>query len=173
MSLLSWLEPFGYSHARRRHRHHHGYRHPWHLLLRVETRGQREQRVRIFVIRPNEETEIMSAVNVGHTINYTWQFVDANGNPPPAGTPPPVANSATFSDTPASPPVDTFTPSGGPVEQSASLIATAAGSDTVTLSVAYTPPGASAPVTFTATDLVTISAAPFAPAGVQLIPTVQ
>ena len=114
----------------------------------------------------------MSSVNVGHTINYTWQFVDANGNPPPSSTTPPVADSATFSDVPATPPVDTFTPSGGPVEMSAALLASAAGSDTVTLSVAYTPPGGTQ-VTFTATDQVTISAAPFAPAGVQLIETIQ
>ena len=113
----------------------------------------------------------MSAVNVGHTVTYTWQFVDVNGNPPPAGTTPPTADAATIGDTPSTPPVDTFTVSAGPVEQTATLAATAAGSDTVSLSVLYTPPGGTQ-VTFTATDLVTISAAPFVPAGVQLITSI-
>ena len=113
----------------------------------------------------------MTAVTVGHTITYTWQFVDANGNPPPGGTAPPVADSATFSDAPSDPSVDTFTEGPGPVEQSASLVAMAAGSDTVWLTVLYTPQDGTQ-VSFSATDLVTIGAAPFVPAGVQLIAAV-
>lgn len=113
----------------------------------------------------------MSSVNVGHVINYSWQFVDANGNPPPAGTTV-TAQSATWSDAPATPPVDTFTPSSGPVEASAVLSATAPGSDTVSLSVVYQPADGSAAVTFSATDQVTIAAAPFVPAGVQIIANV-
>jgi hypothetical protein len=148
------------------HPHHH---HKYRVFLWISISGAGgHRRTRYYLLEPNRRLRIMSAVTVGHTITYTWQFVDANGNPPPAGTPAPTADSATFTDVPATPPVDTFTPSGGPVEASAVLAATAAGSDTVTLAVAWTPSGGTQ-VTFTASDVVTISAAPFVPAGVQLM----
>lgn len=113
----------------------------------------------------------MTSVNVGHIVNYTWEFVDASGNGPPAGATLPVATSATIADTPATPPVDTFTASAGPVSTTAALTATAPGSDTVVLTVMWTN-AAGAAVTSTFTDLVTISAAPFVPVGVQLVAAV-
>ena len=147
-------------HPHRGHRHHGRHRHHRH-----------HGHTRYYLLEPNKEMRIMTAVTVGHTITYTWQFVDANGNPPPSGATQPVADAATFADAPSDPSVDTFTEGPGPVEQSASLAATAAGSDTVSLTVLYTPPGG-IQVTFSASDQVTVSSAPFVPAGVQLIAAV-
>jgi len=166
--LGEWIlrRPHYYS----RHQQHHYDR--VRLKIVVTDGGGRHKKTDAYILQPNKELHIMSAVTVGHIITYTWSFVDANGNAPPEGSILPVADAATWSNTPATPPVDTFTPSGGPVEMSAVLAATAAGSDTVNLVVLFTPAGGTQQ-TFSASDAVTISAAPFVPAGVRILTSIQ
>ena len=100
-------------------------------------------------------------VTVGHQINYSFIEVDTSGNP--MKTPVPVTSS-TWTDAPATPPVDTFTPSAD--GSTAVLQAMAAGSDTVTVSAVING------VTYTATDQVLISAAPQVLGGIQIVAAV-
>jgi hypothetical protein len=138
-----------------RHRRH-GHGHRW-----------RHKRVHIF--EPGvTHMNITDSVTVGHQVAFAWEWIDANGNPPPAGTTLPTPDSTpVWANTPATPPVDTFTSSAD--GSTALLVASAAGSDTVTLTVVF------GGTTFTASDLVTISAAvvPFVPAGVQITSVVS
>lgn len=92
----------------------------------------------------------MEQLTVGHTDTMTIVYLDASGNPmlaPVTPDSPPI-----WTNTPSTPPVDTLTVSadGG----IAVLAATAAGSDTVNLSVTV------GGKTFTAMQSITISAAP-------------
>ena len=106
---------------------------------------------------------ITDSVTVGHQVAFGWEWIDANGNPPPAGTVLPVPDSTpTWADAPSAAGVDTFTSSAD--GSTALLVASAPGSDTVTFTAVFQG------TTFTASDLVTISAAvvPFVPAGVQI-----
>ena len=103
-----------------------------------------------------------TTVTVGHSIDYSFIYVDTNGNPmltPVTPDSPPV-----WTDAPASPPVDTFTVAAD--GSTAVLAATATGGDTVTLTVIV------GGVTYTASDLVTINAAPQTLGGVQIVATV-
>lgn len=100
-----------------------------------------------------------TTVTVGHQINYSFIYVDTNGNPmltPVTPDSPPV-----WADAPASPPVDTFTASAD--GSTAVLIASAAGSDTVTLAVTV------GGVAYTASDLVTIQPVPQTLGGIQIV----
>lgn len=104
----------------------------------------------------------MTTVTVGHQIDYSFIYVDTNGNPmltPVTPDLPPV-----WADVPATPPVDTFTPSVDGT--TAVLMATGAGTDSVTVTVIVSG------VTYTASDAVTISAAPQVLGGVQIVATV-
>ena len=92
----------------------------------------------------------MGAVNVGHTDTFTIQQLDANGNPmltPVAFDSPPV-----WSDTPSDPGVDTCAAAAD--GSSAVLSALAAGSDAVSVTAI------AAGVSFSASVLVTVTAAP-------------
>jgi len=103
-----------------------------------------------------------TSVTVGHVIDFSIQYVDTSGNPmltPVTPDSPPV-----WADAPASPPVDTFTPSADGL--TAVLTATAAGADTVSLTVIV------GGVTYTASDIITINAAPQVLGGVQIVATV-
>ena len=101
-------------------------------------------------------------VTVGHQIDYSFIEVDTNGNPMQAQVP---ITSSTWTDAPATPPVDTFTVAAGGA--TAVLQASAAGSDTVTVSAVING------VTYTATDQVLISAAPQVLGGIQIVANVQ
>ena len=126
--------------------------------------GHRWRRKKIYVFEPVvTPMNITDSVNVGHQVAFGWEWIDGNGNPPPAGTVLPVPDSTpTWSDSPSAAGVDTFTSSAD--GSTALLQALAPGSDTVSLAVVFQG------VTFTATDLVTIAAVvvPFVPAGVQI-----
>ena len=92
----------------------------------------------------------MTTLNVGHSDVMTILYLDQNGNPMLV-TPTP-ASPPTWVNTPATPPVDTLTVAAN--GSSATLAALAVGADTVTLTVIV------GGTTFTATDSITISAAP-------------
>ena len=103
-----------------------------------------------------------NTVTVGHVIDYSILYVDTTGAPmltPVTPDSPPI-----WTDAPATPPVDTFTPSADGM--TAVLSATAPGADTVSLSVTV------AGVQFTATDQVVINAPPQTLGGVQIVATV-
>ena len=103
-----------------------------------------------------------TSVTVGHVVDYTIQYVDTAGNPmltPVTPDSPPV-----WTDAPATPPVDTFIASADGM--TAVLTPSAAGADTVTLAVIVNA------VTYTASDLLTINAAPQQLGGVQIVATV-
>lgn len=103
-----------------------------------------------------------TSVTVGHLVDYSFQYVDTTGAPmltPVTPDSPPV-----WADAPATPPVDTFVVAAD--GSTAVLTATAAGSDTVTVTVIV------GGVTYTATDLVTISAAAQVLGGIQIVATV-
>jgi hypothetical protein len=125
------------------------------VVLRVDGVG--------LVLRPHQENEIMLNLTVGHTATMAIEYLDQNGNPMLTA---PVPDSApTWTDTPSSPPVDTFTPAAGGL--TATLAAIAPGSDTVTLAVTVSGK------TYNATLVVTISAAPQVLTSIAIVPTVQ
>ncbi len=118
----------------------------------------RRRHIRVFLVvngyfyelNQHKGTHLMEQLTGGHTYTMTIVYLDASGNPMLA---PVVPDSPpTWTNTPTTPPVDTLTVSadGG----TAVLAATAAGSDTINLSVTV------GGKTFTATESVTISAAP-------------
>ena len=98
-------------------------------------------------------------VTVGHLINFSYAITDQSGND--MLTQPPLDSPAVWTDAPATPPVDTFVASADGT--TALLTATAAGSDTVGLTVIV------GGATFTASDLVTITAAPQVASGVRIV----
>lgn len=100
-----------------------------------------------------------TSVTVGHKVDYSFIYVDTNGNPmltPVTPDAPPV-----WTDAPSAAGVDTFTVAAD--GNTAVLQALAPGSDTVSVKVAV------GGVTFSANDLVTISAAPQVLGGVQIV----
>lgn len=104
----------------------------------------------------------MTQLSVGHTDTLTYVIVDQNGNPM---IPQPALDSpAVWTDAPSASGVDTFAAAADGT--SAVVTALAAGSDTVSLSVVV------GGKTFTASDLITISAAPQVASGVQIVDTV-
>jgi hypothetical protein len=115
-----------------------------------------------YELKPNRKTRIMTQITVGHTDTLSIQYLDQNGNP--MLTPVTPDSPPTWTNTPASPPVDTFTVAAD--GSSATLVATTAGSDVVNLSVMV------GGKTFTATDAITISAAPQVVSGVMIVDTV-
>src|SRR5271157_240612 len=134
LALVVWV-------SRGRHRHH------W--------------RRHVYILEPGANT-MSTSVTVGHVIDFSIQYVDTSGNPmltPVTPDSPPV-----WADAPASPPVDTFTPSADGL--TAVLTATAAGADTVSLTVIV------GGVTYSASDIITINAAPQVLGGVQIVATV-
>lgn len=104
----------------------------------------------------------MTQLTVGHVDTLTYVIVDANGNPM---IPQPALDSpAVWTDAPSAAGVETFAAAADGT--SAVVTATAAGSDTVGLTVIV------GGKTFTASDLITVSAAPQVASGVQIVDTV-
>ncbi len=106
-------------------------------------------------------------LSVGHTAALSFTVLDQNGNPfktPPTPTQPPI-----WHNTPADPPLDTFTVA--PDGMTASLTATAPGGDTVTLAVTV-PDAAGNPVALNALLSVIISEAAQVPTSVVINATV-
>jgi hypothetical protein len=140
-------------------RHHHV-----RVFLVVSTTGHRHRykHTRIYQLHPNRRTNVMTSITVGHTDTLTIAYLDAAGNPmlvtPTPDSPP------TWTNTPSTPPVDTFTVAAD--GNSATVAATAAGSDVVNLSVVV------GGKTFTASDAITISAAPQVLTSVAIVDTV-
>jgi hypothetical protein len=131
------------------------------VFLLITTSGYHRRHV-YHELHPNRRTQIMTNITVGHTDTITPVYLDQHGNPmltPVVPDSPPV-----WSNTPATPPVDTFTPAAD--GSSATLIANAAGSDVVNFSVVV------GGKTFTATDAITISAAPQVLTSVELADSV-
>ena len=101
-----------------------------------------------------------TSVTVGHVIDFSILYVDTAGNPmltPVTPDSPPV-----WTNVPSA--ADTFAASADGT--TAVLTAVAAGSDTVGLTVIV------GGVTYTASDLVTVNAAPQVLGGVQIVATV-
>jgi hypothetical protein len=131
-----------------RHEHHE---HDLHLALRVNKR--------IYVLNPERRTIIMEQLTVGHTDTMSILYVDTAGNP--MLTPVTPDSPPTWVDTPATPPVDTFTVSADGT--TAVLAATAAGTDTVNLTVVV------GGKTYTVSAQFAISAPPQVLGGVQIV----
>ena len=100
-------------------------------------------------------------VTVGHSIDFSIEYVDTNDNP--MLTPVTPDSPPTWTDVAGSP--DTFTVSADGT--TAVLQATGAGSDTVGLSVTV------GGVTYTASDLIAINAPPQILGGVQIVAVVN
>lgn len=114
-----------------------------------------------FILHPGKN-DMTTNVTVGHQVDYSYEFVDVNGNP--MQTPPTPDHNPTWSDSPSAAGVDTFTPAANGA--TAVVQALAAGSDTVSFSVSV------GGVAYTASDQVLIAAAPQVLGGVKLIATV-
>ena len=148
------------------HHHHHPPHPHLRLALVVKTgsrrrhgHGHRWRHKKIIIFEPGvTHVATTDSVNVGHQIAFSINYVDTNGNP--MLTPVTPDSPPTWTDAPSAAGVDTFTSSADGT--TALLLATAAGSDTVSLSVTV------GGVTFTASDLVTISAAPQVLGGVEI-----
>jgi hypothetical protein len=117
----------------------------------------------IHVLYPGVNMATSDAVSVGHQVAFSIEYVDSNGNP--MLTPVTPDSAPTWSNLPNPSGIDTFTVAAGGL--TALLQATAAGSDTVALNVVV------AGVTYTASDLVTISAAPQVLGGVEIVSVVS
>ena len=50
------------------------------LTITISGHHRHHRRTRTYLLRPNQKEHIMSNVSVGHVINYTWNFIDANGD---------------------------------------------------------------------------------------------
>jgi hypothetical protein len=141
--VIEWLRLLGYRaprHTHRRYRNHH--RHIPVVIFAVNGVAIR--------LHPYIRIRLMITVNVGHEVLCTIEQLDQNGNPMLTAV---VADSPpSWSDTPATPPVDTFTPAAD--GSSATLVATAVGTDTVNVSASF------GGKTYTASLAVTIAAAP-------------
>ena len=102
-------------------------------------------------------------VTVGHQVDYVIQYVDSDGNPMlqpvTPDSPPTWANAPDPSD------CDTFAPAAD--GSSAVVQAQGAGSDTISVQVTVSG------VQYSASDQVTISAAPQTLGGIELVATVS
>ncbi len=125
--------------------------------------GSYRRHKRIHILQPGRTVHMADSVSVGHQIAFSIEYVDTAGNvmltPVTPDSPP------TWTDAPATPPVDTFTVAAD--GSTALLMASAAGSDTVSLSVTV------GGVTFSASDLITITAAPQVLGGVNIVSVVS
>jgi len=137
------------------HRHPHWYHHP-HLRVFLSVNNY------LYELNPNKRIHIMEQLTVGHTDTMSIQYLDTTGNPMLTTVTP--DSPPTWTDTPATPPVDTFVVSADGT--SAVLTATAAGTDSINLSVTV------AGKVYTATQSVTISAAPQVLGSVTIVNTV-
>jgi hypothetical protein len=109
----------------------------------------------------------MGTVNVGHTDTMTIQQLDQNGNP--MLTPVPFATPPVWANAPSAPGVDSFVAAAD--GSSAVLTALSAGTDTVTVTASAVVNGNT--VSFSATDLVTIAAAPQVLSSIAIVENIQ
>ena len=103
------------------------------------------------------------AVTVGHQIAFSIEYVDTNGNP--MLTPVTPDSAPVWANAPNPAGIDTFSVAAD--GSSALLMATAVGSDTVSLTVVV------AGVTYTASDLITINPVPQTLGGVDIVAVVS
>ena len=147
--------------AKHHHRHHHQIL-TWVLLI-VEVRT-RHHRIKVYeiIIPPNERVVAMANVNVtvGHTVSMTLVFLDQNGNPMLT----PVVPDAVPAWTDTTPATGTLTASADGL--SATEVALAAGTDTVTVSLAV------GGVSFSATQGIVVAAAPQVLTSIGILATV-
>jgi len=141
----------------KKHKHHFRL---W-LIVTLRKKGHRRRIYRVELTPHKEVTMTPVTVSVGHEVICALEFDDQNGNP--MLTPPTPDSPPTWSDsaTPAS--AFTFTSSG----VTATDVANAAGSDTISVSVSV------GGVAFNATLGVTCAAAPQVLSAVRIVPTVQ
>jgi hypothetical protein len=133
------------------------------VALKVVTSSRKDcETFTLYLLKPFQEIHVTDTVSVGHQINYSFIEVDTSGNPMLTQVP---VTSSSWSNTPATPPVDTFTPSTNGA--TATLVATAPGADSVTVTALING------VSYTATDSVVISAAPQVLGGIQIVAQVQ
>ena len=155
-------------HHRRRYRHHVGDRHRISVVLGIYIEGSNDGPY-FYELNPNWRTHIMISATVGHKVVNTIGYVDTTGAPmltPPTPDSPPTWVSADATATPpVSPLPDTLTisPDGTECDQAC----VAVGTDTLNLSVTV---GGN---TFTASQSITVSAAPRVLGGVVINSTVQ
>ena len=148
----------------------HPHPHPHHrrryaLLVTTSRRrhGTFKRHQRIHILEPGKVTHMADTVSVGHQISYSIQEVDAQGNPMLTAVP--FDSPPTWTDSPSAAGVDTFTVSADGT--TAVLVADAVGTDSVAVSVTI------GGQVFTASDIVTISAAPQVLSGIQLLSVVS
>src|SRR5271170_6122933 len=123
---MDWLRFLIYSPSPQRRRHYeHRHRHIPIVIFSVNGVSVR--------LHPHISTLLMITVNVGHQVECTIEELDQNGNP--MLTPVAPGSAPVWTDTPSTPPVDTFTPA--PDGSSALLVATAVGADTVNVTAVY------------------------------------
>jgi hypothetical protein len=158
--ILDWLLGSLMPHGHRHHKHHEQ---RLGCIMLVVTVGhphhhhRHHRRYEIF-LTPNRRSKLANiTVSVGHTINFTLVYLDQLGNPMLV-TPTPDA-APTWTDT--TPATGTLTPGGN----TASEIAIAAGTDTVSVALAV------ATVAFTASIGVTVTAVPQVLTSVQIAAT--
>ena len=149
--MLEWFNRL----CHRRHRHHHRHKHHPRVVLVVNGFA--------IELNPHWRTHIMFPVNVGHTVSSTILYLDQNGNP--MLTPPTPDSAPTWTNAPNPAGIDTLTVSADGL--TANLATTAEGSDTLSLSVTV------GGKTFTATEGISITAAPQTLTSVQISSTVQ
>jgi hypothetical protein len=145
------------------HQPHHNY--PWPSWWPWESYHRRRHHnwrvIERRILQPGENTLMDITTSVGHTVTYAINFLDALGNPMVATQVPDAP--PTWGDAPAPAGCATFTAGG----LSATDLCNAAGLDTVTVTLSV---GGTA---FTATSIVTISAAPQVLTSIELVPTVS
>lgn len=128
----------------------------------VDHRGRYHRREHIHILEPGVN-HMADAVTVGHQIAFSIEYVDTNGNPMLTPVTPDSAPTWTNAPNPAG--IDTFTVAAD--GSTALLMATATGSDTVSLTVVVSG------VTFTASDLIAINAPPQVLGGVDIVAVVS
>ena len=152
---------FNWRHRHRRHRRHHVG-----VVLVVCVEGSD---LLFYELNPNWETKIMISATVGHKVVNTIGYVDTAGNPmlvaPTPDAPPTWVSADAAATPPVSPLPDTLTisPDGTECDQAC----VAVGTDTLALSVTV------GGVVFTASQSLTISAAPQVLGGVVINSVVQ
>jgi hypothetical protein len=142
-----------------------------HHAARHHRRRRHHRKIRVFLVingyyfelNAHRRTLLMEQLTVGHTDTMTIAYFDTNGQPMLSAVAP--DSPPTWVNTPSTPAVDTFTVAAD--GSSAVLAAIGPGTDSITVSVTV------AGKSYTATQSVTISAAPQVLGSVEIINSVQ